>query len=189
MDLKKEIENAASIVSSGGIILYPTDTIWGLGCDATNSSAIEKIYEIKQRPANKSLIILLPSLKEILKYIAIPPINIQEVYDEFTLPTTVILDNALNLPHNLVNEDGSIAIRIPNDEFCKRLLMKIKTPLVSTSANISNMPSPSFFSEISDEIKNKVDYIVDHKRKENDKKSASRIVKLDKDGKLTILRP
>jgi len=183
-----EINNALSIIEKGGLILYPTDTIWGIGCDALNEQAIRKVYRIKQRDDAKSLIILLAEAKDIFNYVANPHPDIISIIHSFERPTTVIYDQAIGLPDNLRNADGSIAIRITNDPFSKSLVKKMKKPLVSTSANISGMPAPKNFSEIADEIKNGVDYIVDHRREENENPPSSRILKISPDGNFDIIR-
>lgn len=188
--MQEEINKACDIIQAGGIILYPTDTIWGIGCDALNANAIHKIYELKQRPDSKSLIILLAEAKDIFQYVAAPPPDIITILKNLEeRPTTVIYEQAVGLPDNLVNkEDGSIAIRITKDPFCKRLIKKSGHPLVSTSANISSMPSAKTYVEIQQEIKDGVDYIVDYRREDISEHAPSKIIKINKDGNLTVIR-
>src|SRR5436305_8010713 len=139
---EKEVEAALISLKRGGVILYPTDTIWGLGCDATNSEAIKRIYNIKKREDSKSLIILVADERDILQYVAAPDPAVFDFIDEQIQPTTIIFDNAVNLPDNLVAEDGSIAIRLTKDEFCRHLIKRLQKPIVSTSANVSGQPYP-----------------------------------------------
>lgn len=186
--MNKDIDEALIVLQNGRTILYPTDTIWGLGCDATNESAIQKIFRIKKREESKSLIILLPEAKDVFKYTAAPHPDIIDIIKNFEKPTTVIYNQAIGLPDNLISQDGSIAIRIVKDAFCKMLLKRLDCPLVSTSANISGYPTPVTFADISDEIKNAVDYIVPYRRDENLPAIASRIVSINEDGSLKILR-
>ena len=186
--MNTEVNNALSIVQEGGIILYPTDTIWGIGCNAENAAAISKIYQLKQRDDSKSLIILLAEAKDIFQYVANPHPDIVDMLNKFERPTTVIYEQAIGLPNNLVNADGTIAIRITKDPFCKMLIKRMKTPLVSTSANISGMPSPQSFTDISDEIKNGVDYIVQHRMDEVSNGLPSQILKIKEDGSIDYIR-
>ncbi len=186
----QEIHQATKALQNGACILYPTDTIWGLGCDACNPEAVKKIYTIKQRTEEKSCIVLVPSLLSLMPYIAIPPLDLEEIMAPFEdRPTTFILDHALQLADNLIHEDGSIAFRIPKDDFCIQLLKKFGKPIVSTSANISGNPAPASFSDIDITIKSKVDYIVKHRQEETQKATPSRIIKINEDSSLTILRP
>ncbi|MEO7120532.1 MAG: L-threonylcarbamoyladenylate synthase, partial [Ginsengibacter sp.] len=162
-----------------GIILYPTDTIWGIGCDATNAFAIRKIYSLKNREEKKSMIILVAHEEDIKRYILDPSQKIIDFISEQATPTTAIFENAINLPRELINADGSIAIRIVKDDFCKALLMRLGNPVIATSANVSGQGSPKKFSDISAEIKNGVDYIVQHRRDELQMYQPSSIIKLN----------
>src|SRR5579875_2237553 len=155
-----EIEKALQVLRSGGIILYPTDTVWGIGCDATNDAAIKKIYTLKKRDDSKSLIILVADEREILKYVAAPDLQVFDFIAAQQKPTTIIFQQAIGLPQNLIASDGSIAIRIVKDEFCKHLIKRLRHPVVSTSANISGEPTPQTFAQISDAVKQQVDYVV-----------------------------
>lgn len=186
--MNTEINRALQVIDAGGIILYPTDTIWGIGCDATNMDAIKKIYHLKQRDDSKSLIILLAEAKDIFQYVANPHPDIIHIIKEFDRPTTIIYEQAIGLPDNLVSKDGSIAIRITKDPFCKSLIKRLRRPLISTSANISGMPSPQAFDQVDDAIKNGVDYIVDHRRAEQNEVLPSRILKILPDGSINVIR-
>lgn len=186
--MNTEINNALSVLQAGGLILYPTDTIWGIGCDATNSGAIRSIYKLKQRDDAKSLIILLAEAKDIFRYVADPHPDIVGMITAFDRPTTVIYDQAVGLPGNLVNEDGSIAIRVTRDPFCKSLIKRLKAPLVSTSANISGQPSPAGFTDVSEMIRQGVDHIVPLKQEGPSRHQASRILRLSADGSIRVIR-
>lgn len=159
-DFLAEVEGALAALRSGQVILYPTDTIWGLGCDATNEEAIQNIYNLKQRDDSKSLIILVADERDVLQYVSAPDLAVFDFLESQERPTTVIFDGAIGLPDNLVAEDGSVAIRIVKDEFCRHLVRRLRKPIVSTSANISGQPSPRFFNEISEDVKRKVDHVV-----------------------------
>jgi L-threonylcarbamoyladenylate synthase len=187
MDFSKDIDSCLSTLKSGGLILYPTDTIWGIGCDATNEEAIEKVYAIKERPSGKSLIILVADEREILQYVANPDLRVFDYLEQDERPTTVIYENAIGLAENILSEDGSVAIRIVKDEFCRHLIKRFRKPIVSTSANLSGEPSPSNFQDISDHIRRRVDYIVKYRQDDNKLKTSSTIIEW-KDGKPNILR-
>ena len=159
-DFEKDIENCLGELKRGGLILYPTDTVWGIGCDATNEKAVEKIYKLKRRSDEKAMIVLVADEKDIMQHVAAPDLSLFDYLDKATKPTTVVYEGALGFADNIVAKNGSIAIRICKDEFCRQLIKRFRKPIVSTSANISGMPAPKFFKEISDEIKSGVDYIV-----------------------------
>ncbi len=182
-----DAEKAVKVLQEGGIILYPTDTIWGIGCDATNAEAIEKIIALKQRPQHKSFVVLVASEKDILQYTASPDLAVFDYLQTVKKPTTVIYEHALGLAENVCGNDGSIAIRICNDEFCRYILKRFRKPIVSTSANISGEPSPANFSAISNLIKQGVDYIVQYKQQNNNINAPSSIIRWHK-GKPEILR-
>jgi len=171
LEFENDIVRCLETLRKGGIILYPTDTIWGIGCDATNPEAVEKIFDLKQRPAAKSMIVLLA-----------------EYLEKASKPTTVIYEAALGLAENLLNEDGSIAMRIVQEDFCWHLIKRFRKPLVSTSANISGENSPENFAGISNAIKQGVDYIVRYRQQDVRPFRASAIVRFDKSGEPTILR-
>ena len=183
-----EVEKALHVLKRGGVILYPTDTIWGIGCDATNEQAVKKIFEIKQREDSKTLIILVAEERDVLQYVAAPDLAVFDFIEEQTRPTTIIFENAIGLPDNLIAEDGSIAIRIAGDEFCGHLIKRLRKPIVSTSANISGQPSPKFFADISEEIKNAVDHIVKWRQDDKTETLPSQIIKWNNDGSRTVIR-
>ncbi|MEO5892502.1 MAG: L-threonylcarbamoyladenylate synthase [Ferruginibacter sp.] len=183
-----DIEQCLLVLSSGGIILYPTDTIWGIGCDATNEVAVDKIFSLKKRPLNKNMIILLAEERDILTYVTQPDLQIFDYIKGISKPVTVIYEGATGLADNLVNEDGSIGIRIVNDPFCRHLVKRFRKPIVSTSANISGYPSPALFTDIDVEIKNGVDYIVQHRQDDVFTAPPSAIIRWNKNGIPTIIR-
>lgn len=184
-----EVKIAAEIINEGGLILYPTDTIWGIGCDALNEIAIGKIFKLKNRAESKSFIILLAEAKDLFQFVANPHPDIVAIVQSFEQPTTVIYDQAIGLPSSLINEDGSIAIRVTKDAFCKSLIKKMKRPLVSTSANISGSSSPKGFATIEAEIKQGVDYIVKHRQDEPYQElKPSTIIRIHEDLSKDIIR-
>lgn len=184
-----EIEKTMAVLKKGGTILYPTDTIWGLGCDATDAAAIDKLYALKQRPDSKSMIILVADERTILQYIAAPEPAIFDYMQNVTKPTTIIFDGAIGLPHNLIAADGSIAIRLVKDEFCRHLLRRLRKPLVSTSANISGQPAPQNFLQVTEPIKNGVDYVVQWRQDDSTAAHPSQIIKWNNGRAPTIIRP
>ena len=188
LEFEHDIVRCLETLRQGGIILYPTDTVWGIGCDATNPDAVGKIFDLKQRPAAKSMIVLLADPKDINKYTSRPQPYIAEYLEKATKPTTVIYEAALGLAENLVSDDGSIAIRIVQEDFCRHLIKRFRKPLVSTSANISGEDSPENFAGISDAIKQGVDYIVKYRQLDDQPFRASAIVRFSKSGEPTILR-
>ena len=173
----KEVENALVVLRTGGIILYPTDTVWGLGCDATNKEAVQKIFDLKKRDDSKSLIVLMADEKQVMHYVAAPDLSVFDFLKQQSRPTTFIYENAIGFADNLVANDGSVAIRIVKDDFCRHLIKRLKKPIVSTSANISNMVTPATFTEISDEIKTGVDYVVQWRQDENKPVQPSQIIR------------
>lgn len=182
------INQTLSTLRRGGTILYPTDTIWGIGCDATNTQAIEKIYSIKQRDINKSMLILCSSLDQVKEYTN----NIQDIVptllNESQHPTTIIYPNACNLPNTLTAADGSIGIRIPDMDFCKELLIRFGKPIVSTSANFSGMPSPNCYNDIPQQLIDMVDYAVPNLPIFESKNGSSKILKIDDNGNIITIR-
>lgn len=183
-----DIEKCLLVLRKGGLILYPTDTIWGIGCDATNANAVEKIFHLKKRADEKAMIILIASEKEVLKYAAHPDPEVFDYLKKQLRPTTVIYDGAIGLADNLTGKDGSIAMRICNDEFCKDLIKRFRKPIVSTSANISGQAPPKIFTEISEEIMNDVDHIVAYRQDDTTIAGPSSVIKWNKDGTITIIR-
>ncbi len=188
VDFENDIKNCFDTLNSGGIILYPTDTIWGIGCDATNEKAVERIFALKKRSDKKSMIILVADEKGIHDYVEYPDKKIFDYLSATEKQTTVIYDHAKNVAHNLISSDGTIAIRIIKDDFCKQLLTQYKKPIVSTSANISEEPYPTSFKDISDIIKNGADYIVQHRQDDFIFTQPSSIIKINTEGKIVILR-
>jgi len=186
--INTEVHKAGKEVLSGGIILYPTDTIWGLGCDAQNRESIQRIYRIKQRADSKSMLVLVNSIAMLEKYVVSLPPEAMKVLEGAENPTTIIYPGARNLALNLLAPDGSIGIRISRDPFCKQLIEFTGKPIVSTSANISGDPSPALFSEIKSTILQEVDYVVKWRQDELSPAKPSVIIKLEKDGSITTLR-
>lgn len=197
MDIKPIIDSALKVLREGGVILYPTDTIWGLGCDATNPDAVARIFKIKNRPEAKSLVLLAADLDMVARYVKVIPniaIDLVEVNDR---PMTIIYPGAITsdvpdrhyIAHNAVAEDGSVGIRIPMNEFCVELARKLGRPIVSTSANISGEPSPQVYADIPQELRDAVDYIVPQKLERDATGFASQIIKVEVDGQVQIIRP
>jgi L-threonylcarbamoyladenylate synthase len=183
-----DIEACLRVLESGGLILYPTDTIWGIGCDATNEEAVEKIFALKKRIETKALIVLIADERSLLQYVASPHIEVFDYIQGVSKPTTIIYENAIGLASNLLAEDGSVGIRICADEFCKHLIKRFRKPIVSTSANVSGFPSPKVFSDIDIAVKQGVDYVVHYRQDDTIPVEPSAVVKCNKDGSFTILR-
>lgn len=184
---KNDVEKCLQILQSGGIILYPTDTVWGIGCDATNENAVEKIIALKQRPQHKSFVVLVAEEKDILHYTAAPDLSVFDYLQTTKKPTTVIYEHALGLAQNVCNQDGSVAIRICKDEFCRHLIKRFRKPIVSTSANISGDPAAGNFSSINKIINQGVDYVVQYRQDELTAAQPSSIIKWN-NGKPEIIR-
>jgi len=186
--MNEDLHKAKEVLLKGGIICYPTDTIWGLGCDATNPDAVARIYALKKREDSKSMLVLLDNENRLPSYVKeIPEIAWQliEVNDK---PMTIIYDGARNLASNLIAPDGSVGIRITSDPFCIKLIAALRKPLVSTSANFSGQPSPRFFDEIDRELLSLVDYVVEWRQDDHTPASASSILKIGAAGEITIIR-
>lgn len=177
------------MLKNGGIILYPTDTIWGIGCDATDVKAVEKIFQLKKRPDEKAMIVLVAEEKDVLKYVANADLRVFDYLQLNAKPVTVVYEGAIGLADNLVGKNGSIAIRICKDSFCKHLIKRFRKPIVSTSANISGQSTAKLFSEIDEEIKNAVDYVVKYRQDDKIIATPSSVIKWNKDASVTILRP
>lgn len=186
--MQDDVQKASQIMKQGGVILYPTDTIWGIGCDATKEEAVKKVYAIKQRKDNKSMLVLLDNPAKLSIYVEKVPDIAWDLIELSERPLTIIYDGAKNLAPSLIAEDGSIGIRITNEVFSKELCKQFGKPIVSTSANISGKPSPASFKDIEEEIKKAVDYIVTFRQKENTKSVPSSIIKLKKNGTIQIIR-
>src|SRR5690606_18965922 len=186
-DINTEVHNAFEVIKNGGIILYPTDTVWGIGCDATNPEAIKKIFALKKRAESKSMIALVSGERMLYQIFSEIPEPAFQIWDLSEKPTTLILDNPRNVAKELVAEDNSVGIRIVTEPFCYNLMERMKRPLVSTSANISGEPTPKSFSQIHPDIVKGVDYVVNlHQNKVMDKPST--IIKLTLDHRVTIIR-
>lgn len=185
--MQEEIHNTLQILTSGGTILYPTDTVWGLGCDATNEEAVKKIYALKKREESKALICLVSDVVMLERIFREIPDAAYDIIDYTEKPTTIIYDNPKGVAKNLIADDNSLAVRVVKDEFCRQLIRKLNRPLVSTSANISGVPTPSSFKEISSEILSGVDYVVNLHR-EKICAQPSTIIKLSGSGLVKIIR-
>ena len=194
---REDLQAALRVLRNGGLIAYPTDTIWGIGCDATNSAAVERLFALKQRADSKAMLMLLDSSAKLPYYIENIPETAWmlldscegEVEEEAAKPMTIVYPNARNIAPKLIAEDGSVGIRITHELFTKALCAQLRHPLVSTSANISGQPSPRFFAEISQEIINGVDYVCQFRREDESEHAPSTIIKLNNDGTFKIIRP
>lgn len=187
MDFEEDIKKAVEVLKSGGTILYPTDTVWGIGCDATNEAAVKKVYELKKRDDSKALIVLVATERDIMQYTAAVDLSLFDYLDTATKPTTVIYENGLGFAENLLAVDGSIAIRICNEDFCKALIKRLGKPIVSTSANISGEPAAPDFSSISEAIKSGVDYCVQYRQDDHQPAQPSAIIRW-KNGAVEVMR-
>lgn len=188
MTREEDIKKAVEVLRKGGVILYPTDTIWGIGCDATNAEAVAKVYQIKQRDDSKAMICLVDSPMRMQRYVRNVPNVAWDLVELATKPTTLILDDAVNLAPNLIAEDGSVALRVTTEPFSKELCYRFQKALVSTSANISGEPAAANYNDISEELLNAVDYVCWSRRQEHKPHTPSSIIKLNKDGEVTVIR-
>ena len=188
MTQQEDIQKAVEVMRKGGIILYPTDTVWGIGCDATNSEAVAKIYKIKHRDDSKALVCLVDSDARLQKYVRNVPEGAWQLIDAVVKPTTLILDGAVNLAPNLIAEDGSIGIRITNEPFSKELCYRFQKAIVSTSVNISGEPAAQNFCDISEELLSAVDYVCFSRRQEHKPHQPSTIIKIGMTGEINIIR-
>ncbi len=188
MTQEQDIKNAIEAMRKGGVILYPTDTVWGIGCDATNAEAVKRVYEIKQRDDSKALICLVDSDARLQRYVRNVPDVAWQLIDCIDKPTTLILDGAVNLAPNLIAEDGSIGIRITQEAFSKELCFRFQKAIVSTSANISGEPAAQNYRDIDPRILEKVDYVCWTRRQEHQPHQPSSIIKLSADGQVQIIR-
>lgn len=186
-DFTVDLDACLDVLKKGGIILYPTDTVWGLGCDATNAEAVEKIINLKRRPANKSFVTLLADERDLIQYVAAPDLSVFDYLEQQDRPTTIIYDHALGLADNVVADNGSVAIRICKDEFCKKIIKRLRKPIVSTSANLSGEPAPSIFSEVDPVVVAGVDYAVQYRREDESRSKPSKIIKWE-NGQVTVIR-
>jgi len=188
MKFEADIKKSLKVLEEGGTLLYPTDTIWGIGCDATNTMAVQKIFQIKGRTEAKSLIILIDHIDKLSTYIEKVPDITSDLLASITNPVTIIYSNARKLAAKVIAPDGTIAIRIVKDDFCAELIRRFGKPIVSTSANISGFDPPVVYSQVAEEIKNAVDYIVSYKQDYYNRSKPSTIIRLRDDGMYTIIR-
>ena len=188
MTRDEDIRQAVEVLRRGGVILYPTDTVWGIGCDATNAEAVRRVYEIKQRDDSKAMICLVDSANRLQRYVRNVPDVAWDIFDLATKPTTVILDGATGLAPNLIAADGSIALRITQEDFSQQLCYRFQRALVSTSANISGQPAAENYCDIDEEILSKVDYVCWTRRQEHLPHQPSSIIRLRPNGEVTIIR-
>ncbi len=186
--MEEDILKCLEVLKQGGIILYPTDTIWGIGCDATNETAVRKVYELKKRADNKAMLVLLDSVEHLDHYVVDVPEMAYELLDVAVKPLTIIYDGAYNIANNLLGEDDSVGIRISHEKFSQTLCARFQRPIVSTSANISGKDAPKIFKDIDDEIKKGVDYVVKYRQDDVNAQSSSNIIKLRSDGTFKIIR-
>lgn len=186
--MQEDVKKVLEVLHQGGVVLYPTDTIWGLGCDATNAEAIDRLYSIKQRDPEKSMLILLDSEARVERYVEDMPDIAWDLMEVSDKPLTLVYHQARNLPDNLLASDGSIGIRVTSDPFCLELLKRFKKPIVSTSANWSNQPFPSNFQEIDPGLIRSVDYVVKHRQDEKKKSSPSSVIKVGPGGEVKVIR-
>jgi L-threonylcarbamoyladenylate synthase len=188
MEFNEDIEHCLQVLQDGGLILYPTDTIWGIGCDATNPDAVKKIYDLKERPDSKAMVVLVAEEKDILKYVANPDTQVFDYLQQAEKPTTVIYNDSIGLANNLLGNDGSVALRIVQEAFCRHLIKRFRKPVVSTSANLSGQPAPAFFDEIVHYIKQGVDYIVKYRQEDRSTQEASAIIRWQQNSPI-VIRP
>ncbi len=186
--MEEDIKKCLEVLKQGGVILYPTDTIWGIGCDATNEAAVKKVYEIKKRADNKAMLVLLDSVAHLDHYVVDVPEMAYELLDVAVKPLTIIYDGAYNIAKNLLGEDDSVGIRVSHEKFSQTLCARFQRPIVSTSANISGKAAPKIFKEIEDEIKSGVDYVVKYRQDDTNGQTSSNIIKLSSDGTFKIIR-
>lgn len=189
LTLPDDLRHATDTLRRGGIIIYPTDTIWGIGCDATNPEAVSRVYALKQRDDSKALITLVSDIAMLERYVDTVPDVAYELLEAADTPLTVIYDRGIRLAPNLLAPDGSVGIRIPSDDYASRLCRMLRRPIVSTSANISGAPAPASFSEIVPSLLQAADYVAHHRRNDSAPHKASSIIKLSSRGEIKIIRP
>ena len=183
-----EARKCVEVMRKGGVILYPTDTVWGIGCDATNQDAVKRVFEIKKRADNKAMLLLVDSADRLARYVGDVPAVAWDLIELTTKPLTIVYDGARNIAPALVAEDGSVGVRVTSELFSKELCYRFQKAVVSTSANVSGEPTPNNFSEISPEIVNAVDYVVKYKQLEKGSAKSSSIIKLTSNGTVTVIR-
>ena len=188
IDFLPDVEKCLEVLNEGGVILYPTDTVWGLGCDATNKEAVQKLYQLKQRPCSKSMVVLVADERDILRHVTQLDLLVFDYLKTVQKPTTVIYQGAVGLAENVIGTDGSVAIRLVHDPFCKHLIKRFRKPVVATSANISGQPTPGLFSEVSTAVREGADYIVQYRQDNLNIALPSAIIKWNRDGSITTIR-
>lgn len=186
-NIEQEVRNCLDILKKGGIILYPTDTVWGIGCDATNGDAVDKVFQLKKREESKALICLVSNFKMLEQYVEEVPEIAYDLLKHSKNPTTIIYDKPIRVAENLISDDDTLGIRVVRDTFCSDLIKKMKRPLVSTSANISGQPTPQSFDQISPQILKGVDYVVNLQRSKKSPRPSA-IIKLSNDGQVKVIR-
>lgn len=186
--MNEDLQKALEVLKNGGVILYPTDTVWGLGCDATNAAAVERIYQIKKRETSKRMLILMENPALLDRYLDDVPEIAWDLIEISTTPLTIVFPNARNIAPNLIANDGTIGIRFTREEFSKELIRRFRRPIVSSSANFSGMVTPEIFAEIDTEIIDAVDYVVNYRQNETTPSQPSSIIKLDQGGRIEIVR-
>ena len=187
-EINQEIKTCLGVLQRGGLILYPTDTVWGIGCDATNEIAVSKIFKLKKRELSTSVLVLLDHEGKLLSYVKEVPEAAWDLIEFSQKPLTIVYDSAKNLAKNVIAKDGTVGIRITRDEFCKRLIEKFRKPIVSTSANISGVPVPANFDSIDPEIISGVDYVVNLRQHEKANATPSTIIRLKVNGEFKMIR-
>jgi len=187
-EYEPDVKACTEILKEGGVILYPTDTIWGLGCDATNEAAIDKIFAIKHRDPSKSFVLLMTDVKQLRYFLVNPLPDLDSLIAEFTEPTTIVYDGVINLPAQVLAPDGSVAVRITRDPFCRALIKRLRQPIVSTSANESGHPSPMHFGFIQSSIREGADYVVQYRQHDISTRQPSQILRLTADGQFIKIR-
>lgn len=186
--MNEDIKNAIEVLNRGGLILYPTDTVWGIGCDATNELAVQKVFDLKQRADSKALLVLIDNPMRLEMYLRTVPDMAWDLIDVADKPLTIIYDEAKNLASNLLSEDGSVGIRVTREAFSHKLCERFRRPIVSTSANVSGQPTPSCFLEIDAQIVQGVDYVVGYRQNDPEKAKPSSIIKLGNGGQIQVIR-
>jgi L-threonylcarbamoyladenylate synthase len=188
MDFNEDLNKSVKVLREGGVILYPTDTIWGLGCDATNQQAVERIFRIKDRHESKSLIVLVNGQPMLERYVREIPAAAAQIIEVADTPITIVYPGCKNLAPSVIAEDGSAGIRITDDDFCSELITRFRKPVVSTSANKSGDAAPACFDDISEEIISSVDYVVGYRKEDRQKRKASPVIKIELNGEIKIIR-
>ena len=187
-DFSKDVENCLEVLKAGGIILYPTDTVWGLGCDATNEQAVERIFQLKQRPKNKQFILLLAAERDLMQYVTQPDFTVFDYLKTTGKPTTVIYNGVIGVAASAVAADGSAAFRIVQEPFCKTLIKRFRKPIVSTSANLSDEPTPGAYADISTAIRQGADYTVQYRQDDTTVSEPSAVIRWLGNGQVTVIR-